>query len=488
MAGGSLLAEFFIRFTSDATGVAKGAKEAKVATDSVNNSLLSTNQLAAKAGNSFMNLAKQYGGFIAASLSVGALVKGINNAANFADHLDELSKAINVNVEDLSVWGDAVKIAGGTAESFQETTKHMAAELANFATKGTSRAAPFFRSLGIAMVDSAGKARNFFELLPELADAFQKLGKEESFGIGRKMGLDDGTIMLMQKGRVEVDAIIKRQKELGVVTKEDAEIAAKFNDQWDDMQHAFRSVFTAVGSAVLPAFTAILNIVERVALFMKKHSSFMTGIFVALGVAILTFVVPPLLSAAAAALVLYAPFLLIGAAVAALIVGFGFLWDELSNFFEGNDSYIGDLVKKWPKLGFAIFAIRDAVKGLGATFKAVFAFIKDGAQSVLDFFDKILGVYEKVKGALGFGGGSASTGSAGQAALASASGNPFGALTSQSIANSTQNQSSSNSLSIGQVAVNTQATDANGIGAALGPALQTHMRQAVNSFDDGIRA
>ena len=52
---------------------------------------------------------------------------------------------------------------------------------------------------------SAGVA---LKTLPQLADAFKRLGNFRSQYYGKLFGLDEATILLLQQGRREVEAII----------------------------------------------------------------------------------------------------------------------------------------------------------------------------------------------------------------------------------------------------------------------------------------
>ena len=542
----SILETFIILFESDSEQVKKGAAQAKEVTDKLNKSLASTDTVAGKLGSSFKNLVSNASGALLGLLSVGAIIGGIKAAATYADKLDELSKALGVNIEELSAWGDAVQMSGGTAEGFQETLKSMSASLAAFATKGKSLLAPFFKELGIKMVDARGKARSVIDILPELADAFQKLGKEEAFGMGRKMGLDQGTIMLLQGGRREVDALIARQKELGVVTKEDGEIAAKFNDQLDDTAHSFRSLFTVVGRFVLPAFTDVLKMFERVAVFFRKNSDFIIGGLIGIGSAILYFVTPAILSMLAA----LAPFLLIAAAVGAVVGLFALLYDDLKNFEKGNQSVIGELIKKWPVVGdilknlikvaelvldafmgiknllvnlfldplnaWTIFrtSVNNGVNNLLQTFPQIGKaidyimemfgkagdFIGDVWDSIIVSIQKAIavvmgavstvsGAYDKVLSFLGVDTKATTVAvQASQHALGVASASPLSSQTSGSILSSTKSLNKNTTVEIGAVNVQTQATDASGIAGAIGNDLNVQMRQVINNFDDGVLA
>jgi hypothetical protein len=544
----NILDTFYILFESDSREVKKGAQDAKKTTDDLNKSLKATDQVSGKVGNEFVRLVQSAGGMLAAAFSVGAIVSATMAAANYADGLGELADAIDGNVSELDVWGRAVQLSGGTAEGFQGTVKTMTAALADFATKGTSRAAPFFQDLGIKMVDAQGKARNFMDLLPEIADSFQGLSKAESFGIGQKMGLDQGTIMLLQQGRREVDIMIAKQKELGAVTEKDAAIAAKFNDQWDMTAMAFRSLFVQVSSSVLPAMTAVMEAFEKVGTFFRKHSDFITGILIALGAAVLYFVVPPLVAAGAAALVAFAPFLLMGAVIAGVATAFALLYDDVMNFVDGNDSLIGQIVEKFPIIGeiatgikdaflamfdsvawifetmasliqisVALWAmlfgaigehvggfiseskfIQDAIEIIKLAFQlmgAVVGVIFDGMSSkvkeFIGFVKEMAGwVTDKISGLkniLGIGGEVKVSGlEQGKNQLALAANSPISSQSSNSIATSSQNRSTS--VNVGTVNVQTQATDADGISKSIGSSMNDQMKRAANSFDDGVLA
>lgn len=544
----AILDTFLILFESDSAEVKKGAEDAKRTTDNLNQSLKQTDKVSGKVGNEFVRMLHAANGLIAGALSVGAIVSATLAAADYSDQLGELSEALGISTEDLDVYGRAVKLSGGTTESFQGTVKSMTAALADFATKGTSRAAPFFEELGIKMVDANGKARSFMDILPELADSFEGLSKAESFGIGQKLGLDDGTIMLLQRGRREIDILVKKQKELGAVTKEDAEIAGKFNDQWDITTMAFKSLFVQVGSSVLPAMTAVLKIMEKVGTFFRKNSDFITGLLIALGAAITFFVVPPLLTAAASAIALAAPFILIGVIVASLVGLFALLYDDVMNFVDGNDSLIGQIVNKYPLLAEVVKALAgvfmwfwdiaaallqflvelfiapeqawqnlvdnvangllrleslfpslfDTIGQLGDVFTKVsdivsgtwsemINIVSEAIAFVMGGIDKVANAFGKVKALLGFGGNVSVTGlQQGQQQLAAASSSSITSQTSNAINSS--NQSRSTSVQVGTVNVQTQATDADGISKSIGNSMGEQMRQATANFDDGILA
>lgn len=519
----TILDSFFILFESDASKLDKGLSDSEKKAAGLGEKLKSTDAVAGKLGGSLMGALSALAGAALAAASFSSLTSAIMDAADAADKLDETAERLNVSVEFLSAWGDAVTLAGGSVEGFAGSLDAFNKQLAQMEVTGKSRAAPFLKELGIDLEDAANKGKAAVDFLPQLADAFAGLAAPQAIALGARLGLDQATIMTLQQGRRAVDELIAKQKELGVVTTAQAEVAAEFNDELDNTRHAFRSIWLGIAQAVLPALTFLLQKFQDVAAFMRRHSDFFVGLMIALGAAITVYALPPLISMAAAAIVAAAPFLLLAALIAALAVGFALLYDDVMNFIAGNDSLIGQILTKYPIIGEIAKAIGQAFADTWEVIKTIAGFLvdvwNDPATAFESFTDAlteamkaagafVMGIWdaivEKVLGAInavregvgkvtsffGLGGGAeAAQGAviAGQRQLGIASRAPLSAQTSNSVSNSrTANRSTS--VQIDKVEVKTQATDAAGISKAIGSSMETQMRQAVNNYDDGVLA
>jgi len=423
-------------------------------------------------------------------------------------------------------------MAGGTAEGFQGTLSTISADFAMIATKGTSRMLPFWKELGINLKDSHGKMREVMDVLPELADKMAGLSKGESMGMGRKLGLDEGTIMLLQQGRREVEAQIKQQKEMGTVTAEQAKQAGEFNDALDQLSMNFRGMFLNVGSSLIPAFKWVIEVFDTMSKFFRKHSDFITGLFIALGAAVMFFLVPPLLTAAGAALAAMAPFLLIGAVVAVVAGAFALLYDDVMNFRAGNESMIGDLYAKYPVVKSLIDGISEAfgtmkvvateIYGLmgdlftlgtvsaeafwnslktGANWMQntfpllfelvgklgdIFGIILDGITNAFSStFDGIINEFKTFAGMVGIDLSVKGIQNA-RSQVRAASGSAINSTNSMAIANSRTTSQSSN-VTVGKVEIKTKATDSEGIARSVGGHLNAQLKRATSNHDDGVK-
>lgn len=548
----SILDSFFILFESDASKLDKGLNETEKKAQALAAKLGNVDTTASKMGASFLQSLAGLAGAAIASASLAAMTQAVFAAAEGADKLNESTERLGLNIETVSAWGDLVKKNGGSVESFVGSLENLNSQLTQIEVTGKSRAAPFLKELGIDLDDAANKGKNALDFLPQIADAFEGMDKQKSTALGKRLGLDQGTIMTLQAGRREVEALIAKEKELGVVTQKQGAIADAFGDQMDDTQHAFRSVWLGVSEYVLPPLTWMMAKFQDVAVFMRKHSDFVVGLMIALGAAIAFYVLPPLISMAVATVVAFAPFILAGVLVAALATAFALLYDDIMNFLDGGDSMIGQIVGKWPIIGEIIKGIASYFVFLWDTAKAVWGFLigmftdpaaafeqfksdmaagieklvntfpglKDAVGAVTEAFaaagatitgiwdavtaaiqaaigvamegiNMVVGAFTAAKSALGFGeGGAGPTGEA----LAQGKGQ-LAAASSASLGAQTSNSISNTNkgnkttqVTVGKVEVKTAATDADGISKAIGGSMETQMRQAANNFDDGVLA
>lgn len=467
----SLLTTFGILFETD-------AEKAKREVDEFDQSLSNTEQTANKAAgtvddlsgavdesaDSFFGLSSELVSVAAGLVIVTGLFAGLTSQALSTDEIGKFAEVTGDSIEEIGAWGEAVKRMGGDANSFRGTLSGLNDQLTDISLTGGGEISEIFARIGVNAVGAGGKIKSAFEILPELADSFQNLSKKESLSFGKKLGLDQGTILLLQQGRVAVEELVLKQKQLGVATKEDAAAAAEFNDALADSQQTFANLFTSAGTTILPLLTSMMHGFDAIIGWIKENETLVTGFFIAVGAVIATTYLPVILSAGAATLVAMAPFLLIGAAVAAVGSAFALLYEDVVAFIGGQESFIGDLAKKYQWFGDIVNGVIDGIKsGIGSL-----SGLLDGALSLFGFGDDEINANLdkaiKVTGAI--------------------DSNPLNGQTSASIINSQQSSSRVNHIKIGDTTVNTRATDAAGVASAVGDNLNNQISMAIQQFDD----
>lgn len=389
----SILDTFYLLFKSDAKELDKGLDESRKKAKEATKEIAKTDDAAYKLGESLGRSLRNLAGTIGGALAVRALASSFMDATDVADKLNESADRLGINIETLSAWGDLTKKNGGSADAFIGSIESLNKAMAMMEVTGKSRVAPFFAELGIDLESTANKGKTAMDFLPDIAEQFEKMDKQKSVAIGQKLGLDMGTIMTLQQGRREVEALLAREKELGVVTKAQGEAADNFGDQMDDTRHALRSMWLEISTAVLPVMTWFAKKAEELFTWFRQNKDLVVGVFIGIGAAIAFFAIPPLLAMAAAALAALAPFILIGAAVAALAVAFGLVYDDVVNFIEGNDSLIGQFLDEYPQ-------IRAILEGIGDVFKWLSSVISDVGQILWTAFAMVFQAAGQVIGGI----------------------------------------------------------------------------------------
>lgn len=301
----SILETFYIMFKSDASNVKKGAEEAKKATTSLESSLKNIDKTSEHAGQSFLNLARSASSVLGAFVSTGALFSNFQGTINAVKELGNVSRELNVNVETLDAWGHAVQKTGGTARGFQSSLK----------------------SLSLALNSTAEVA---LQSLPAMAESFGKMNNAQANRYGASLGLDQATIYLLQKGRREVEETIKKQKELGLVTKEEVEATRKYDDALYNLGRVMGSVRRELVMPYLPNLQKVFD-------YLLKHKGLIEGAMIGISGAV---------TVLALSLIKLNPVL---ASVTALLTAFSLAYEDYQKFKEGEPSVIGLGVDKFKK-------------------------------------------------------------------------------------------------------------------------------------------
>ncbi len=365
----SLLSTFAILFETDAKKAAddvedlsdalddveKGAEGATGATDDTTKAF---NDNAVSVGA----LTKTMVGLIGSLVAVDAIASKIFDTAANIDTIGKLSQTIGLNIVELDAWGAAAERNGGSAEALRGTVESLQGSLQDINITGGGEIINTLAMIGVQATKANGEIKSAFEVLPEIADAFSRMSTEQSFAFGKRLGLDQGTILTLQQSRYEVEKLVERQKALGAVIKEGYEAAAIFNDQWDDTKRSFNSLWLSANSTILPLFSNILKGFESIVVWVRNNGTLVEGFFIGVAGVITAVYLPAIVAAAAATLVAISPFVLIGAAIAATGVAVAVLYEDITAWVDGSKSAIGELIGTFENLKDKVTGILDDIR------------------------------------------------------------------------------------------------------------------------------
>lgn len=247
-------------------------------------------------GKSFEAVASQATKFLAVIGGTVAIKRFVEQTIESNAALNRLSLNLGQGVSDISAWSQATELAGGSAQGLQGTMSMLSKAQTELQLTGQSSLIPYFSALGISMADARGQARPVSDILLDLSEKLSKLDRVKAFNMGQMMGVDEGTLNLLLKGRREVESLIKTQKEFNAVTKKQAEESAKLERMITESKQSFNAFGRELLSSATPALEKLFEIFADFGTWCQENQEFVKTFLtiVAVGLAGLAAAITPI--------------------------------------------------------------------------------------------------------------------------------------------------------------------------------------------------
>lgn len=228
-----------------------------------------------EAAGFFTELQKSVLKFMAALAAGRGLYNFVQNTVKTGASIQRLAANLQTSADSLHRWGQAVKQNGGTVEGFQATIQGLSAGVTELMRGGNENLRGFLSTLGIGLQDATGKAKTMEQILLDVASAVEagKLGPSRANQVNflQQMGLDDGTINLLLKGRKDVEKALAAQTGYN---EADAKKALEYEQKWLQAQEKIngymRELTYKLLPSVIPAIDAIGTAVSNMAPYVAK--------------------------------------------------------------------------------------------------------------------------------------------------------------------------------------------------------------------------
>jgi hypothetical protein len=299
-----------------------------------------------KGADGFENLTKQAAKFLALIGGSVALKRFVEQTVTANASIQRLSLNLTEDVRSISAWSNEAELAGGSGQELQNTLSMLSMAQTELQLTGESALIPYFSALGVSLTDVGGKAKPATDILIDLADRLERLPRTQANNMGLMMGLDQGTLNLLLRGRQEVELLIARQEEQTVITERQAEEGFRLARSYGKLRKTFSATGRELLSSGTPALEKVLSILQSIGNWIRENSETVTVFMASLagGLALIGAAAIPISATAAA--------------VVGLAAGIALLWDDYQTWKEGADSLL-----PWEKWQDEISLAKKALTG-----------------------------------------------------------------------------------------------------------------------------
>ncbi|EEU4853469.1 hypothetical protein HBD74_004657 [Salmonella enterica] len=330
--------------------------------------------------------------------SAGAMAAWFTTVISGVDPLAQLNRETGVAVESIQKLGYAASVNGSSSEAMTNSIREMTKRIGEFVSTGQGEAADVARRLGLNFKDASGKIKDATVTFGDLSDKMQGMSQAEKFSILDKMGIDRSMVQMLSLTRDELSKTIKQAEDWGLVTAEQANAAADFNDSLTDLRFGYSAVSTQVALSFLPI---LKDVVDGMREWLHTNSDLIKNGLHSLGEIVFSLAgmirrLLPLIGLATAGFALwkiqalglakimgfvFSPILWITAAIVAIIL----VIDDLVVAMQGGQSVIADFFKdNW---GIDIVpALKEAKASLMAFINYAIDVFKPLADAIVSMF------------------------------------------------------------------------------------------------------
>ncbi|CAH6851327.1 hypothetical protein EDB29_1011103 [Vibrio crassostreae] len=367
----SMLGTFALLFETDAGDAAKDVEEftrkteeAEAASKKAAEQSDKESKETAKKKTGIFELGQSMAQLIGSYVGLRAIAASTMGSAFNTDNLNNFSEYLGMSATELDVWGASAEKLGGTSDGLNQSFGGLQKSLGQIEIDGNGAFVDTLAQIGVSAIDSSGKVKDVMDLIPDLANSLSTMDARTAANWGERLGLDQGTIALLRQGNDEIDKLNSQSRDLRQIDQDEIEISNAFNAGLTDFNRSLDSVFSELSKKILPMLTEVLSfltdsmqgseggladalivisgvlaaiLLPSVSTAIKAIAALTTG-FMTAGVAML----PMLIMAAKVVAIL--------GVIAGVIYGLKLIFDDISAYMSGEDSFIGVLLEKLSSL------------------------------------------------------------------------------------------------------------------------------------------
>lgn len=308
--------------------------------------------------------------------SAAGVAGWVTSVSQSIDPLVQFSRETGVAIETVQTLGYAASVNGSSVDALQASLGEMTKRVGEFVSTGEGEAKDVAERLGLQFKDMNGQVKNSDVIFRELADKLHGMSQAEKFSVLDKMGIDRSMVQLLSMTGEEISLLQNKAEALGVVTQDQADQFAAYNDSLTTLGKGFDGIKFQVAVGFVPVLKDLVDgftdfLIANKDLIKNGLAHLGEIIFSVMGMIrrflpIIGLITTGFVAWKIAAIglrtvlaTIFSPVVLITAAIIAVVL----VIDDLLTAMEGGQSVIADFFKDTWGIDIVpgLLAIKDAV-------------------------------------------------------------------------------------------------------------------------------
>ncbi|MBJ9273372.1 hypothetical protein GHU48_16150 [Citrobacter freundii] len=191
--------------------------------------------------------------------SAAGVAGWVTSVSQSIDPLVQFSRETGVAIETVQTLGYAASVNGSSVDALQASLGEMTKRVGEFVSTGEGEAKDVAERLGLQFKDMNGQVKNSDVIFRELADKLHGMSQAEKFSVLDKMGIDRSMVQLLSMTGEEISSLQNKAEALGVVTQDQADQFAAYNDSLTTLGKGFDGIKFQVAVGFVPVLKDLVD-------------------------------------------------------------------------------------------------------------------------------------------------------------------------------------------------------------------------------------
>lgn len=191
--------------------------------------------------------------------SAAGIAGWVASVSDTVDPMVQFSRETGVAIETIQTLGYAASVNGSSVDALQSSLAEMTKRVGEFVSTGEGEAKDVAGRLGLKFRDLNGHVKSSDVIFRDLADKLHGMSQAEKFSVLDKMGIDRSMVQLLSMTGEEISSLQNQGEALGIVTQEQADQFAAYNDSLTTLGKGFEGIKFQVAVGFVPVLKELVD-------------------------------------------------------------------------------------------------------------------------------------------------------------------------------------------------------------------------------------